>query len=313
MSTDKAAPLLLSGVPLFVATKPGTDKLAVSNATLKTYADPVQRMLEFFGRDVEVEQITRAEYAAWHDWLATRGNKPQTVNNYRVRMRAIWNKLRALGIEVCDISDLTELEDEGQRYDRAVVEKHLTAALQLACARDSAMILYMVNAGFRRQTVPRLRMEDTLVWQGPDGRFRIASRIPKEKSSPGRVLFAKHETAVAVMHWLNIREYQDSPWLFYAMDSGDQLSVNTVNSVFRDLRQRANLPTWAHFHPHALRHRFAQGQLDNADAATVAGWMGISVDTLLKVYARRSEEELAYRRFGDTAVPAELFSDAGLW
>lgn len=310
MSPDKtpaSGRLRLSEVPLFVATKPGTDKLNIAAATLKTYADPIARMVEFLG-DREVESITRAEYAAWHDWLATRGNKPQTVNNYRVRMRAIWHKLAGRGLCVCDIADLTELLDTGQQYSKAVIEKHLTSALQLASPRDAAIILFMVNAGFRRQTVTRLTVKDTFIWQGPDGRFRIASKIPEEKTSPARVLFATHETAVSVMHWLNVRQFQESPWLFYALDSGDQLSIHTVNSIFQDLKKRANLPAWANFHPHALRHRFAQNQLDGNDAATVARWMGISVETLLKVYAYRSEEELAFKRFGDTEVPAELFS-----
>ena len=90
----------------------------------------------------------------------------------------------------------------------------------------------------------------------------------------------------------------------------DALFVNrrghrlTPRDARRILDRRAVAPT----HPHALRHRFAQNQLDSNDAATVAAWMGISVETLLKVYAQRSEEELAYKRFGDAEVPAELFS-----
>jgi integrase len=68
-------------------------------------------------------------------------------------------------------------------------------------------------------------------------------------------------------------------------------------------RNKANLPAGMNVNAHALRHRFAQNMLDDFDARTVSQWMGIEVDTLLQVYAYRSENDLMRKRFGEIHPP----------
>lgn len=300
--------IYLSETPAIAAAVIGTTAPDVSPATLRTYRRTIARMTAYLS-DIPAEEVTRDQYAAWHDWLATRPTcKPITVNTYRRTARAVWNRLRARGLAVCDIEGITRLIDTGPPSGKATSADWLDRALQVSGPRETAVILYMIEAGFRRQTVPRLRVDDTLIWQGPDGRFRIASRIPQEKTSPPRLIMAGHRAAVGVMNWLNIRKFTGSPWLFCSLSTGDQLAVQTVNSAFTNIRQRGNVPTWARFHPHALRHLFAQQQLQAHDAKIVSQWMGISVTTLLNTYAVRTEQDLALARFGDMEIPPELFS-----
>ena len=303
----------MSEVPDLVSTIPGTDTLDVSPATRKKYVEIIERFREYFRAaghktgDVSIYDIGRADYAQFHDWLATRGTKVVTVNGYRRRARAVWNRLSDRGYNVCDITGITKMLPLPVQNSKALSDEHLQRVLQLASVRDTAMILYMLSAGFRRQTLPRLTVADTTIWQRPDGKYRIASRIPQEKTSARRVVMADHSAATAVLLWLDIREYKESPWLFYSLDTGLQLRVNSINTIFRKLRERAGLPAWANFHPHALRHKFAQNMLDVHDSKTVAQWLGISVETLLNVYAFRSSTDLAVKRFGDHFFPPDLF------
>ena len=291
--------LSLSQVADEISLVRGTNKPTVRPATARHYRDTCQRMIEFFGRDEFVESVTREEYAEWHDWLATRGTSPITTNNYRRCMRAIWNHLADRGLDVCDIDGITKLTSTPVQKSRAIEEHHLQAILRVASIRDAAIILYMASAGFRRQTVGRITVEGTKIWQRPDGQFRIASRIPAEKTSPPRVIMGDHDPALACRLWLSIREHKNSPYLFNSTQGGGQLTANAVSSIFRNIRNKANLPARINVNAHALRHRFAQNMLDDFDARSVSQWMGIEVDTLLQVYAYRSEDDLMRKRFGE--------------
>lgn len=94
--------LYLSDVPEFIALVPGTKMRDVAPSTQKKYKDCIARFIEFMGEDVPVETIDRETYAAFHEWLGTRGTRAITCNGYRRRQRAIWNRLRERGIDVCD-------------------------------------------------------------------------------------------------------------------------------------------------------------------------------------------------------------------
>lgn len=303
----------LCEVPDLVAKIPGTDRLDVSPATYKKYVEIIERFKDYYraqGLDpdsIRLADISRADYAAFHDWLAGRGTRVITTNGYRRRARAVWNRLKDRGYAVCDISGITKDLPPPLQHAKALADDHLNQVLQVASLRDAAIVLYMIQSGIRRQTVPRLTVADTRIWQRADGRFRIASKIGQEKTSAPRLIMGDHAAALAVSLWLELRIFKDSPWLFYALDTGGPLQPNSINTIFRQLRQRANLPNHANFYPHALRHKFAQKMLDDHDAKTVAQWLGISVETLLQVYAFRSAEDLAIKRYGDLDFPADLF------
>lgn len=307
----------LDDIPDLVSTIPGTATPDVSKATRKKYIEIIERLKDFYREEkghesgnVLLSEVTRQDFAAFHEWLAGRGTKVVTTNGYRRRARAVFNRLKNRGYTVPDISGITKMLPRPLQNSKALADDHLTRVLQFASIRDAAIILYMLGSGIRRQTVPRLTVAATHIWQRPDGRLRIASQIPQEKTSAPRVIMADHDAALAVKLWLAVREYPSSPWLFYASDSGEQLRPNSINTIFRLLKERAGLPANANFHPHALRHKFAQNMLDSHDAKTVSQWLGISVETLLTVYAYRSAEDLAVKRFGDHHFPKGLFENA---
>lgn len=276
----------------------GTDKYDVKPETRRRYAEIGRLLIEFFGHDIDLTTMTRQDYRDWHDWLLTRGTRLTTVNSYRRRARAVWNRLRRRGYDVVDIDGLTKLEKAPIPTGKAINDDHLGWLLNIANIRDAAMILYTAQAGFRRQTLTKLRVSETKIWQGPEGRWRIATNIPEEKTSAPRTVFGGHEAALAVMLWLEIRQH-DSDYLFNSLVTGEPLTVHGISTVMEKLKRRSNLPEDANTFWHALRHRFAQMKLTDHDAAIVAQWMGITVDTVLQVYATRSVEDLEAIYYGD--------------
>lgn len=303
--------LYLSDVPKVCSTIPGTINLRIAESTAKKYEDTIRRFQEWL-RSVglpdnpAVKDITRQQYSDFHDWLDTRGTAAITTNGYRKRMRAMWNELRERGHEVCNIDGITKTAIEPYQRDKAITDKHLTQILQIAKPRDTAMIMYMWQGGFRRQTVPRLRLDNTHIWQNEEGQFRVVSAIPKEKTSKPRMILAGNKTAIAIQNWLNVREFQDSEWLFYEMSNGEQIKWNSIGSVFYKLRIRANIPGWSNVSAHGFRHRFAHDKLSEHDQRVVADWMGISVKTLLQTYAARSADKLMDLRYQDGSYPNEV-------
>lgn len=291
--------LPLSHVANELEKKDGTTQKRIAPATKRIYANTCQRMIEFFGQDVFVESITRDEYAEWHDWLAERGTSEVTVNDYRRNGRAIWNHLKKRGFEVANIEGITATLKEPIQHSKAITDDILHRILEVASIRDMAIVLFMAASGMRRQSVGRITVDRIKIWQRPDGRFNMIASIPAEKTSAPRELMGDHDSALACQLWLSVRKHKESPWLFNSTRDGEQLSENSVSSIFRKLRIKANLPAGLNISPHSLRHRAAQRMLDDFDARVVADFLGISVETLLQVYAVRSREDLIIQRFGD--------------
>lgn len=285
---------------------PGTDRYDVKSTTRRQYRKVGALIRKYFGHDIDVTTMTREDYADFHQWLLDRNSgSTVTVNSYRRVCRAVWNRLRDRGWQLVDIRGITRMEPEPTPDGKAITDDHLAWLMSIANIRDLAMILVAAQSGCRRQTLARLRQSQMKLWEGPDGRYRVAFKIPSEKGGRPRMLFAQHEAALAIMTWLAIRRF-DSDHLFNSLNDGEPLTVFGVETAMRKLRERSNLPLDAHAHWHALRHRFAQKRLNHFDAKVVADWMGISVETVLLVYAARTNEELEALYFGDAGADSSL-------
>lgn len=299
-------PLYASQMGDEAARIPGTNRYDVKNTTRRKYRAVGSLIRQYFGSDIDVTAVTREDYAEFHDWLLERKTSVITANTYRRVCRAVWNRLRERGWNLVDISGITRMEPEPTPDGKAITDDHLSWLLGIANTRDLAMVLVAAQSGCRRQTLPRLKLSEMKVWEGPDGRYRVAFKIPSEKGGRPRVLFARHEAALAIMLWLEIRRF-DSDHVFNSMNDGEPLTVEGVGTAMKKLRERANLPYDANVGWHALRHRFAQKNLGHFDAKVVADWMGISVETVLLVYAARTNEELEALYFGDNGPENSVF------
>lgn len=283
--------MLLSDCAGFASRIRGTTVSDVSPHTRGVYGVACRQLIRYFG-DIHVESITRDDFAHWHEWVGGRDISPHSVNTYRRTVRAVWNRLRERGVDVCDIAGITRMVPAPVGKGKAIKLEYLEQILNVANERDKAIVLFVLSSGIRRQSIGEMTTRNTIIYSGKCGKLRIVSKIPQEKTSAPRPVFGGHRAAVAVQRWLNNRHHRDSIFIFNHMKTGGKLSVHTITGIFGRLRSRAGVPAGVGVNAHALRHRFAQDRLNKFDAKIVAQWMGITVDTVLKVYAHRSYEEM---------------------
>lgn len=270
------------------------DVMRVSEATYRnTYLPATHKLIAFFGSDVQLEELTPRDVDRWQKWLEEDGIATTSINMYRRVARAMLNR-----VGYKELAGAIKLLPKPVPNGKALTEAHFQAMLREANVRDAAILLVLRHSGRRRASICQLKVADTRIWQGPDGRFRMASETVEKGKRP-QLLFAGHDAAVATTLWLDMRPDPDSPWIFTGLRSGDPLKPNSITQIFAALKRRANIPYEIQASPHALRHAFAQDKLEHFDAKTVAQWMGISVETLLQVYATRTKDELERLYFGD--------------
>ena len=292
-------PLPASQLAYVVSRVPGTDKADIADSTLKQYKRLAYQLQKWAGCDVDVLSLSRQDVAEFHEWLDQPHLSTVTINGRRRRLNAAWNRLRERGYQVCDIAGLVQMKREPVPPGKAIADDWIQRLLLIANARDVAMILLMVDNGFRRQTLPRILVSQLDITLGDDGLFRLVGEIPEEKISRPRPIFGKHATCLAVLNWLEVRPTEfDAPELFVNLQTGEPLTVEGLGIIMRNMRKKANVPHGEKVFWHAFRHRFAQTKLDEGyDPALVAQWMGITVETLLQVYATRTAARLAQLYF----------------
>jgi site-specific recombinase XerD len=101
----------------------------------------------------------------------------------------------------------------------------------------------------------------------------------------------------AVQAWLAIAPASSH---LFCTERGEPIAPQTINSMFRRLKEAAALPDGQNVNAHALRHRFAQRMLAQHDPKVVSQLMGhAEVSTTLDVYAQRDENELIRLYYND--------------
>lgn len=259
----------------------------ISQTTYQQKYIGTQRCLIRTLGDARLGALSPADVDRWQKEQEGRDITVRTANMYKSTARAMF---RRIGRD--DLAQVLVLKDPGPPKSKAMSDEHFELLLRYANLRDAAILLLLRHSGRRRATICRLRMADTKIWQAPGGDFRLASKSV-EKGDRRVLVFAKHRAALATMLWMDSRPDPDSEFVFTHLDSGQPLLPNAVTQTFARLKRAARIPKDVQVSPHTLRHRFAQDKLsDGFDQRIVADWMGITVDTVLQVYATRSEEQL---------------------
>ena len=174
------------------------------------------------------------------------------------------------------------------RRGKAINDQVLGQLLEVASIRDRAIVLLLRDSGARRGAIATLKRDDVRLWQEGGGWRLAAHAITKGGNTA--LLLAGGECAEAVRAWLAIAPASSH---LFCTEKGEPIAPQTVNSMFRRLKELANLPEGSRANAHALRHRFAQKMLARHDAKVVSQLMGhAEVSTTLDVYAQRDEEEL---------------------
>lgn len=274
-------------------------RVAQDSTYRRSYCVAEDRMLDYFGRDALLDNLTPDDIQGWRNHLkqlAADGKYAvRTVNSYLSAARAMLNATKWPELAAA----IQELPKPRPR-DKAMSAGTFERMLRHANIRDAAILRLLWESGRRRSTICQLRVGDDhrLIYQGPDGLFRFVAQT-MEKGERTQLCMGGHQAALAIMLWESCRPDPDSPWLFTHLDNGDPLRPDAVTNFFYKLRQKAHVPDKENGFPHACRHAFAQRKLEGFDERVVADWMGISAKTLLEVYATRNENKLQALFFGD--------------
>jgi site-specific recombinase XerD len=153
-----------------------------------------------------------------------------------------------------------------------------------AGVRDRAVMLFLLDTGCRVGGLCGLQVGDV------DLENKRAKLF--EKGEKARVVLFGSRTAKALREWLDVRPFQDSPWLFTSMRDARAVTGNTVIQMLRRHAKRAGVT--GRVNPHAFRHAFAREYiLNGGDLASVSEMMGHTQIAVTKqFYAVFQAEEL---------------------
>ena len=279
----------------------------VSSRTYKKYAQVINVMIEWmetYRAIVYVDDLTRGDIL---DLLKTLDNSHRRITTCNSIKRDLKSMLRAAGRE--DLGALVKQKKEPRR-NKAMNDDNLARLLAVASIRDSAMLLFLRHTGVRRQTIPRVTLKNLLMWVNDQNEQMLAYKNIVEKGGTPRGVYVKNENLCnAIKLWLGVRAAKHNPdYLFTSHYTGQPISQETVGKIFQQLREKANLPKGANINPHALRHRKAQEMLTQVDARIVSDFLGHDLNTLLKTYATRTDDEIARQVLGEN-VPDEFWGE----
>jgi integrase/recombinase XerC len=151
--------------------------------------------------------------------------------------------------------------------------------------RDYALVSFLADTGCRVGGLIGLKLQDLDVETGR-ATVREKGRGGRRKA---RTVYMTPETIKALKAYLKDRT-STTDFVFVGRRGG--LKISGVQQILERLAQRAGVTE--HFNPHAFRHGFARGMLDNgADLATVSQWLGHEdIFITARFYARWADSEM---------------------
>jgi len=284
------------------------DLSLVGNAADSTrvwYQRRLGALVEFSG-DVEIEELTISDLRRWRASLIERderwsdhptrpeqegGLSPWTVRGYVRAVRAFCNWLVAEGLLISSPAARFRLPPKPQNPPKAVSPEDVAAMLEVAGVRDRAIVCVLAATGCRVGGLCDLRLSDLELGHQP------ARAMVREKGRGGkkaRLVFFGPQTVESLRAWIAIRPDLGGDDHVFLGQRGP-LMESGVYQVLRRLAKAAGIK--GRFNPHAFRHAFARGALENgADLGTVSQLLGHSgIGVTNEFYGRWSVEELGKR------------------
>jgi integrase/recombinase XerD len=286
------------------------DLSLVGNAapsTRRWYQQRLGALAEFLG-DVGVEEVTITRLREWRAALVGRearwsehptrpevkgGLSSHTVRGYIRAVRAFGNWLEREGMVVSSPAARLRLPPVGQNPPKAVSPDDVLRMLEVADVRDRAIVCFLACTGCRVGGLCDLRLSDLELGHDPP---RAMVREKGRGGKKSRLVFCGPQTVEALWAWLSVCSDQiagDEDHVF--LGQRGPLTEAGVYQVLRRLAKKAGIR--GRFNPHAFRHAFARGALENgADLGTVSQLLGHSSVTVTnEFYGRWTQDELGRR------------------
>ncbi len=172
--------------------------------------------------------------------------------------------------------------------------------------RNSLAICWLLQLGLRRGELLNVKIEDinfqkevVMIARRPDDPDDPRNRQPKVKTRDRRIPLS-HELAAATHHYITsiratLEGARSHSFLFVADRSGAPMALDTLNKVFRVLRQKVSeMP--ADITPHVLRHSWNDKFSESVDKKGLAPEEEKKLRSFLMGWSETSESAMTYTR-----------------
>lgn len=259
----------------------------VSPITTNWYRNSLSSLERFVGEELNQHNVTSRCLYEWQLDIE-KSVAVVTANTYKRGVRSVLNKLAHKKILPDGLTGVIRMKPEPPKSAKAITKEKYELMLVRADIKWRAAIAIMWDSGIRRGGLVSI-CHDTLEIRIADNGEYQASFWVMEKGERPRQAFAKDFAAGLLRDWIAFKGNENGH--VFNGRYGGQMSVHTVNSMFRKIGNLAKIEK--PFNPHAFRHAFALRKLDEGHSPDrVAAWMGIRVQTMLENYCIHNQEEL---------------------
>ncbi len=276
----------------------------LSHYTISDYSVTFQKLANFLGNDIEIEDIGPDEITLF---LSAQEVSEKTLLNYHIALSSLWTWAVSAGVVKTHVVRLVRrprpTAKEVRPFSEAEVRAMIRAARQSRpyvrpgkketrhtppqAKRNAAIILLMLDTGIRTGEVVALDVEDI------DVKERIV-RVKMGKGRKERFLPISAKTAQAVWRYLAEAGHDDGP--LFRSARGGRLRRDSLSGLIREIGERAGVKN---AHAHRFRHTFAIEFLRNGgDIFTLQRLLGHSSLDMVRRYLAlsRADLETAHRR-----------------
>jgi integrase/recombinase XerD len=271
-----------------------------TRSTLTWYRDYVTRLVTWLtAHDVTTPAgITLDLLRAYVQDVQGRGLAPKTVHHYATATKIFCKWLAAEGLITTDPAERLPRPKVPKKVLPALAADEVKTLLAACdCARDTALLLFMLDTGARCAETVAVNIGDVDTRTG-------AVTIAQGKGQKGRTVYIGARARKALLKWLLTRDHAgaDAP-LWTSQNSGARLGRWGVMMVLR----RLQLATGVKVSPHKLRRTFAIASLRaGMDVARVAALLGHADLAAVQRYLAIVDSDLAAAHREHGAVDSML-------
>lgn len=293
-----AAPALSEVAALAIVNAVGIQDVTDDTCRWLRYA--LSRLARDVG-DLRIDDLTPAILYEWHRGIAA-ATSNVTANSLLRAVAVVCGRLVERGVLAASPARGVPYLTEPDSDPKAVTEEtYLAMRAAAGHVRDVALIDALWATGCRVAGILSMRLSKLEFWTS-SGETRLAA-VVIEKFARSRTVYARGPQADSIRLWLSERPTlpHDALWVTLARRPGEPLAREGLEHVIRRLRRAAKIPKGTPSNAHGFRHAYAIRMLDAGhDLAAVAAWLGHSDPAFTaRVYARRREDQLRRKWFGD--------------
>lgn len=213
-------------------------------------------------------------------------NRPmsvETILSYGRALKRFCNWLVEEGYLESSPMSRVRLPRRPKRIPRDVSREDIRSLLQATDnPRDRAIILFLASTGVRSGELRNLRLSNV------DLEKRIA--LVRGKGDKERFVFFDNRTAIALLHWLEVRPEVEEDFVFTTF-TGKQLTEAGLRQILRRLKKKAGVTNPVS--PHRFRHAFAkQWMMNGGDEFSLAKLLGHEDIATTRMYSQFRLDEL---------------------